>query len=77
MVNVSWNGKAITLGVPNRDLQGGSYSELDRLCSKLKRRGFTIERTGVGNLRYAIPVNPKYGHPNETMQIGKIYHWPS
>ncbi|MCK9369890.1 DUF3970 family protein [Candidatus Dojkabacteria bacterium] len=70
MIQVVWDGNKLTLSANERP--NTAYPELNRLCSKLERRGFEIQHTGQGNKRYAIPINPKYAHPKDTFTIGKI-----
>ena len=74
MANVRWNGTMLILET-RPSVNGGSCYDLDRICSKLSRRGFTITRTGQSHKRYATPVNPKYGHPKDKMILGKVYQW--
>ena len=73
--SVTWDGRALKIEVAPRGVNHG-YSDLDRLCAKLKTRGWDIERTGRGYRRYAVPTNPKFGHPKDKMQIGETIQWP-
>ena len=74
MVKATWDGKVIHLEAPPAR-QGAKCYSLDRLCAKLERRGFRIERTGRQHIRRAVPVNPKFGHPKDTMEVGRAYTW--
>lgn len=76
MVKAIWDGQVVHLEAPPAR-KGASCYGLDRLCAKLKRRGFRIERTGQQHIRQAVPVNPKYDHPKDTMEVGKEYTWDS
>jgi hypothetical protein len=69
MVTVLWDGNKLILSQPDRPTT--VYPALNRLCSKLEHRGYEIQHTGKSNIRYAIPVNPKYAHPKDTFTIGK------
>jgi len=75
MVTVTWTGNALKMETEIRDSRYAGYPDLDRVCGKLKRRGFKIERVGQGHIRYAVPINPKYGHPKDKMAVGESQQW--
>ena len=70
-IGVTWDGQRLVL--ESRVKESGVYAHLDRLSAKLARRGFRIERTGRGYLRYAYPVTPKYAHPGDKLVIGEPF----
>lgn len=72
-VKVLYDGEKLVLSETQRPQR--LYPTLDRLCAKLKTRGFRIERTGAAELRYAWPVNPKHAHPRDTFTRGVPVYW--
>jgi hypothetical protein len=76
MIKITWTGKALEIATTPRNGSGElSYPDIERLCNKLKSRGFEIQHTGYGWRRLAIPVNPKYGDPRQTMQAGQSFEY--
>jgi len=73
MVKVLWDGEKLVLSQVQKPSR--IYPDLDRACGALARRGFRIQRTGVGELRYAWPVAPKYAHPKDTFTVGVPLYW--
>lgn len=72
-VKVLWDGEKLILSQPQHPHR--IYPQLDRLCAKLKRRGYRIQRTGVGELRYAWPVKARYGYPKALFTVGLPVLW--